>query len=89
MSVTKPEYFIPVHGEYRHMAHHARLAITMGIARRPGAAVRGRRRGPARRHGLRRDGTVPGGYLFVDGSRSATSATGCCGTGRCWPRKAW
>jgi ribonuclease J len=68
MSVTKPEFFIPVHGEYRHMANHVRLAATMGITGdrvilcEDGDAVR------LDAAGLRRDGTVPGGYLFVDGS---------------------
>ena len=28
----KPEYFIPVHGEYRHLALHARLAEECGVA---------------------------------------------------------
>ena len=32
MSVTRPEFFIPVHGEYRHMANHVRLANSMGIS---------------------------------------------------------
>ena len=68
MSVTRPEFFIPVHGEYRHMANHVRLAGTMGITGdrvllcEDGDAVR------LDRAGMRRDGTVPGGYLFVDGS---------------------
>ena len=68
MSVTRPEYFIPVHGEYRHMANHVRLAASMGIAGdravlcEDGDAVR------LDGAGLQRDGTVPGGYLFVDGS---------------------
>ena len=30
-SIISPEWFIPVHGEYRHMAAHARLATHMGI----------------------------------------------------------
>jgi ribonuclease J len=30
-SVTKPRYFVPIHGEYRHMALHARLAEVMGV----------------------------------------------------------
>ena len=30
-AVATPEWFIPVHGEYRHMVHHARLALPMGI----------------------------------------------------------
>ena len=42
MSVTGPEFFIPVHGEYRHMANHVRVAAVDGHRRRPGAAVRGR-----------------------------------------------
>ncbi|MGA8726562.1 MAG: ribonuclease J [Acidimicrobiales bacterium] len=68
MSVTRPEFFVPVHGEYRHMANHVRLAASMGITGdrallcEDGDAVR------LDASGLRRDGTVPGGYLFVDGS---------------------
>lgn len=31
-SIVQPEWFIPVHGEYRHMAEHARLATRMGLA---------------------------------------------------------
>ena len=68
MSVTRPEFFIPVHGEYRHMANHVRLAASMGIA---GDRVLLCEDGDAVRldgAGLHRDGTVPGGYLFVDGS---------------------
>jgi len=29
--LTKPEYFIPIHGEYRHLTLHARLAEQAGI----------------------------------------------------------
>jgi ribonuclease J len=31
LSLVKPRYFIPIHGEYRHMTIHARLAQDMGI----------------------------------------------------------
>ncbi len=30
-ALIKPKFFIPVHGEYRHLYHHANLAVTMGI----------------------------------------------------------
>jgi ribonuclease J len=30
-NLTRPRYFIPVHGEYRHLLSHARLAESVGI----------------------------------------------------------
>ena len=33
INMTRPKYFIPAHGEYRHLVLHARLAEEMGIAR--------------------------------------------------------
>ena len=32
INLTKPEYFIPVHGEYRHLILHSRLAKEEGVA---------------------------------------------------------
>jgi ribonuclease J len=32
IKLTKPEYFIPIHGEYRHLILHARLAKGVGLA---------------------------------------------------------
>jgi len=29
--LTKPKYFMPVHGEYRHLKHHKDLAVTLGM----------------------------------------------------------
>ena len=31
MELTKPKFFIPVHGEYRHLVMHGKLAAEMGI----------------------------------------------------------
>ena len=33
MEMTRPKYFIPIHGEYRHLYHHARLAEAAGIGK--------------------------------------------------------
>ena len=33
LSMVKPEYFIPVHGEYRMLMKHAELAVELGIPR--------------------------------------------------------
>jgi ribonuclease J len=67
-SVVRPEHVVPVHGEYRHLANHARLAESMGV---PPERILLCEDGDAitlDERGIRRDGTVPGGYLFVDGS---------------------
>jgi ribonuclease J len=31
INLTKPKFFIPVHGEYRHLVQHARLGVDLGI----------------------------------------------------------
>ena len=31
LALTKPQYFIPVHGEYKHLTKHAALALAMGM----------------------------------------------------------
>jgi len=68
ISVAKPSAFVPVHGEFRHMVHHARLAVATGV---PAEQVVLCEDGDAvclDEKGLRRDGTVPAGYVYVDGT---------------------
>lgn len=31
LALTRPRYFVPVHGEYRHLIHHAHLAEGVGV----------------------------------------------------------
>ena len=33
MALTRPKFFIPVHGEYKHLKKHAETALSMGIPR--------------------------------------------------------
>ncbi len=33
LALTKPQYFVPVHGELRHLHAHARIAEDMGVPR--------------------------------------------------------
>jgi len=33
IELTRPQYFVPLHGEYRNLVHHTRLAIETGLAR--------------------------------------------------------
>lgn len=32
INLVKPKYFIPIHGEYRHLVHHSRIAKECGIS---------------------------------------------------------
>jgi len=34
LSLVKPKFFIPVHGEYRHLKYHAKLAESLGIPKK-------------------------------------------------------
>ena len=68
LNLVQPEFFVPVHGEYRHMVHHARLAKEVGI---PPEKIMVCEDGDAVT--LDRDRieveqrAVPAGYLYVDG----------------------
>ncbi len=67
ISIAKPQAFIPVHGEYRHLMHHARLATELGV---PAASVLLAEDGDVvevRPDGIEFVGEVPAGYLYVDG----------------------
>lgn len=68
LSLTRPEWFVPVHGEYRHLVHHARLGRDMGVADDNVLICLDGDRLELDDAGLRKVGEVPAGYLFVDGS---------------------
>ena len=68
LAVTRPECFVPVHGEFRHMVHHARLALSMGV---DPAKVLLCEDGDAivlDGKGISRDGRVAAGFVYVDGT---------------------
>jgi ribonuclease J len=66
-SIVKPEWFVPVHGEYRHMKSHARLASEMGMADDHVFVCEDGDQILLTDDGLERAGHVPAGYLYVDG----------------------
>lgn len=73
LSVARPDYFIPVHGEFRHLTHHARIALEMGVVpdnvliAEDGDVVE------LSDDGVDFAGQVPAGHLFVDGTTEDTS----------------
>ncbi|MFP3899302.1 MAG: ribonuclease J [Acidimicrobiia bacterium] len=68
LSIVRPEWFVPVHGEHRHLVAHAKLARSMGVVDDGHVLVCGDGdQIVLDETGLRRDATVPAGYLYVDG----------------------
>jgi ribonuclease J len=67
LSITKPEWFVPVHGEFRHLIHHGRLAEDMGVEHSKVLLCEDGDTVVLEDGGLRRGESVPGGYLYVDG----------------------
>ncbi|MDP9388703.1 MAG: ribonuclease J [Actinomycetota bacterium] len=67
LSVARPEHFIPVHGEFRHLTHHSRLAVRMGVAREKVLLAEDGDVVELSDGGADFAGEVPAGYLYVDG----------------------
>jgi ribonuclease J len=66
--VLRPKNFVPVHGEYRHLLHHAELARSMGLGARHVLICEDGDQIEVSEKGIRRVGTVPAGFHYVDGS---------------------
>jgi ribonuclease J len=67
ISLLRPRFFVPIHGEYRHLVLHAKLAQQVGI---PSDNVLIAQSGDVlefTRNTGRISGHVPGGRVFVDG----------------------
>ena len=67
LGLVKPRYFVPVHGEYRHLVKHAALARGVGI---PGDCAVTLENGQPLKlsaNGLEREPRVASGRVFVDG----------------------
>lgn len=67
INLTHPQYFMPVHGELRHLRSHAKLAMSCGISHENIFVVENGYVIEADKNGLRTTERVPGGYVFVDG----------------------
>jgi ribonuclease J len=67
LAITRPEWFVPIHGEYRHLMAHARLAEAMGVARANVLLCEDGDVVELSDEGAEVAGRVPAGYLYVDG----------------------
>ena len=67
LRLTKPDYFIPVHGEYRHLVLHAQLAEEFGIDKEHILLAQNGQVITFDEHGGTVKDTVPTGRLLIDG----------------------
>ena len=67
LSLTKPRFFIPVHGEYKHLKKHAGLAYSLGFEQ--DSVIIGNIGNVIETDGTKMaiTGQVPAGRVFVDG----------------------
>jgi ribonuclease J len=68
LALARPEWFVPVHGEYRHLFHHGRLGELMGVESDKVVISLDGDQLELTDEGLTKIGEVPAGYLYVDGA---------------------
>lgn len=67
LSLTKPKYFIPVHGEYKHLMKHAKTAMSVGIPKENIIITSIGNVIETDGYDMKVTGTVPAGNVLVDG----------------------
>ena len=68
LALTKPKYFIPVHGEYRMLVKHAELGRLMGVQPKNIVIAENGKVIELSRRGIRCEESVPAGAVMLDGS---------------------
>lgn len=67
LNITSPEWYVPIHGEYRHLVANAKLGVLMGVPRDRVLVCADGDVLELGDEGLAVAGRVPAGYLYVDG----------------------
>ena len=68
LSLVRPEWFVPVHGEYRHMVNHASLAQATGVEAGKVVICEDGDSLVLDDDGISRSEPVPAGFVYVDGT---------------------
>jgi ribonuclease J len=71
LSLVRPKYFVPIHGEYRQLSQHARIAARVFAGREPKPEVLLTENGDVIRfdaHGARQADKAPVGRVLIDGT---------------------
>ena len=67
LGLTRPRYFVPIHGEYRHLVRHARLARRVGVPAEQAVVLENGVPLVISANGLRQEERLTSGRVFVDG----------------------
>ncbi|MBA3061073.1 MAG: ribonuclease J [Nitrospirae bacterium] len=67
LNLVKPKYFIPIHGEYRHLVYHSRLAEKIGIPKENIFILENGEALEISDIGAAKNGRVNSGRVFIDG----------------------
>ncbi len=67
LTLVNPRYFVPVHGEYRHLRAHAQLAWDLGVAQKGIFVLEDGEVLEISGEGARSEEHIPVGPIFIDG----------------------
>lgn len=67
--LMKPEYFMPIHGEYRMLKRHADLAIECGVKKENTFILQNGDMLIMNKEGVKKGGTIQADDVYVDGNR--------------------
>lgn len=67
LSLTRPKFFVPIHGEYRMLVRHAHIAEQLGIPKEHIVLADVGDRIEITQEKIRKGARVPGGQVMVDG----------------------
>lgn len=67
LATVRPKFFIPIHGEYRHLVKHKRLAVECGVAEERALVIEDGQPVTFLEQGIRLEDAVPADKILVDG----------------------
>ena len=69
LNLIRPRFFVPVHGEYRHLLAHAAIARAMGVPETGIFVIEDGDILEVQQHRGEVVGSIPAGHVFVDGQK--------------------
>ncbi len=70
INLVKPKYFVPIHGEYRHLKYHTKLAEKSGVSKENIFILENGTVLEITEGGINQNGKVTAGRIFIDGKDS-------------------